>query len=174
MTLRCGSPQAKCKVCVPSAGSVSATGSQPNGRQSSSVNRCGSSIRVFTWPAPTCDASVLGVVDRAGVRRTDRKRERADRRVLALRPDRVRDVRRRVDEIALLYVAFLVTDLHDATPADDVVELVRRMAVRVDETAALDLELTHQLEVSALRGLEHLARLDQPPNRHRPVVLDGR
>src|SRR4051794_17087907 len=98
---------------------------------------------------------MVRVVDRAGLRRTDGKGKRTDRCVLALGPDRVRDVGRRVDQVALLYVALLVTDLHHTAAADDVVELVRRVAVRVDETATFDLELADQLEVTAFRRLEH-------------------
>src|SRR5947207_9747621 len=110
--------------------------------------------------------SVVRVVHRAGLRRTNGESEGPDGCMLALRPDRVRDVWRCVDQVALLYVALLVTDLHDAAATDDVVELVRRVAVRVDEPTALDLELAHQLEVTAFRRLEHLARLDEPPHRH--------
>src|SRR4051812_12749636 len=76
--------------------------------------------------------SVVGVVDRTGVRHADGEGQCTDGRVLGLGPDRVRHIRGCVDEIALLYFAFFVADLHDPATADDVVELVRRMTVRVD------------------------------------------
>ena len=46
--------------------------------------------------------------------------------------------------------------------------------VRVDEPAARDLELAHELEVAALGDVEHLARVHQPPHGHGAVVLDDR
>ena len=59
-------------------------------------------------------------------------------------------------------------------PDGDVIELVGRVVVRVDEPAARDLELAHELEVPALGDVEHLARVHQPPHGHGAVVLDDR
>ena len=59
-------------------------------------------------------------------------------------------------------------------PDGDVIELVRRVLVRVDEPAARDLELADELEVAALGDVEHLARVHEPPHGHGAVVLDDR
>src|SRR3954468_16810564 len=61
MTLRCGSAQAKCRVCAPSLGSVSATGSQPKGCHSSWVSRRGWSMRMF--PEATLRTGKMDAVD---------------------------------------------------------------------------------------------------------------
>src|SRR6187551_870841 len=52
MTLRCGSPHSKCRVCAPSDGSVSATGSHPNGAHASAVSGCASMAIVRTCVIP--------------------------------------------------------------------------------------------------------------------------
>ena len=45
------------------------------------------------------------------------------------------------------------------------------MMVRMDLAAAHDLEFANQLEMAAERLLAHLARLEQPPDRHRALML---
>ena len=75
-------------------------------------------------------------------------------------------------EVTLRDLAVFAFDRHDPASGGDVIELVRRVVVRVDVSAARDLELAHELEVTALGDLEHLARLDEPPHGHGSVVLD--
>ena len=118
--------------------------------------------------------SVLGVVDRARAFDADREAEAVDRRVVAHRPQAVHEVRRDVHEVALADLALLAVDRHDPAAGGHVIELVRRVLVRVDEPAARDLELADELEVPALGDVEHLARVDEPPHGHGAVVLDDR
>src|SRR5690242_7957205 len=120
------------------------------------------------------DDSVMRVVDRTRVGDADREAEAVDRRVVAHRLEAVHHVRRDVHEVALRYLTFLVTDRHQPAPRRDVIELVRRVLVRVDEATTGDLELAHQLEVAALRDVAHLAGTHEPPNGNGPVVLDDR
>ena len=71
-------------------------------------------------------------------------------------------------------LALFAVDRHDPAAGGHVIELVRRVVVRVDEPAARDLELAHELEVAALGDVEHLARVHEPPHGHGAVVLDDR
>ena len=87
----------------------------------------------------------------AGVRDADREAEAVDRRVVADRAEAVDEVRRDVHEVALRDLALLAVDRHDPAARGDVIELVRRVRVRVDETAARDLELADELEVARRR-----------------------
>src|SRR5215472_15677765 len=118
--------------------------------------------------------SVLAVVDRARALHTDREAEAVDRRVVAHRAQAVHLVGRDVHEVALFDLALLAVDHHDPASRRDVIELVRRVRVRVDETTAGDLELAHQLEEPPVRDLLHLARVHEPPHGHGAVVLDDR
>jgi hypothetical protein len=118
--------------------------------------------------------SVVGVVDRSRVGDADREAEAVDRRVVAHRSQAVHEVRRDVHEVALGDLALLTVDRHEATAGGDVVELVRRVGVRVDEPAACDLELADELEVTAVGDVLELAGVHEPPDRHRAVVLDDR
>src|SRR3954454_12172328 len=102
--------------------------------------------------------SVLGVVDRAGLGRGDREAEAMDRRVVAHGPQAVDCVGWDVHQVALTDLTVLALDRHDPATARDVIELVRRVMVRVDEAAARHLELAHELEVTALGDVEHLPR----------------
>ena len=104
----------------------------------------------------------------------DREAEAVDRRVVAHRPQAVHQVRRDVHEVALRDLALLAVDHHDPAARGDVIELVRRVRVRVDQAAARDLELAHQLEEAAVGDVLHLARVDEPPHRDGAVVLDDR
>ena len=94
--------------------------------------------------------------------------------MVADRPDAVHGVGRDVHEVALADLALLAVDHHPAATRRDVIELVGRVTVRVDLAAALHLELADELEEPALGDVSHLAGLDQPPHRHRAVVLDDR
>src|SRR5262249_31577484 len=118
--------------------------------------------------------SVLAVVDRARVLHTHGEAEAVDRRVFAHGTQAVHHVGRDVDEVALLDLALFAVDHHDAAPRGHVIELVRRVRVRIDEAAARDLELAHQLEEPAVGDLLHLARVHEPPHGNGAVVLDDR
>src|SRR5207245_2991507 len=100
--------------------------------------------------------------------------EAVDRSVIRNRPETVDRVRWDVHEIALADFAVLTFDGHDAAAGCHVIELVRRVGVRVDIPTTRHLELAHQLEITAVGDVFHLAWRDQPPHGHGSVVLDDR
>src|SRR5260370_30206898 len=110
------------------------------------------------------------VIDGAGAVDADREREAVDRRVVAHRSQRVHGVRWDVYEVALADLAIFARDGHDPPARGDVIELVGRMVMRVDESATGNLELAHELEMPAFGDVEHLARAHQPPHGDRAVV----
>ena len=116
----------------------------------------------------------LGVVDRPGAVDADREAEAVDRRVVADRSQQCTAFggmcTRSPWRISRSSPAIVMIP----RPDGDVIELVRRVVVRVDEPAARDLELADELEVPALGDVEHLPRVHQPPHGHGAVVLDDR
>src|SRR5512132_129544 len=103
--------------------------------------------------------SVLGVVDRGRVPHADGEAEAVDRRVVTHGTQAVHQVGRDVHEVTLLDLALLPVDRHDPPPRGDVIELVSRVRVRVDEAAARNIELADELEEAAVVDLLHLARV---------------
>src|SRR3989441_1825300 len=103
--------------------------------------------------------------------KADRKTETPDRGVRAYRPQAVHGVRRDMHQIPLDNLPFFTRDRHDAPAADDVVQLVGVVLVRVYVSAAFHLELTDELEIPAQRRGFHLSRPVQPPHGDRPLVL---
>src|SRR5207247_9318186 len=93
---------------------------------------------------------------------------------VAYRPGAVTLVGRAVSPVSLADLALLDVDRRPPATRRDVIELVGPVTVRVDLAAALHLELADELEDPALGDVSHLAGLDQPPHRHRAVVLDDR
>src|SRR5205085_9547874 len=94
--------------------------------------------------------SVLRVVDGVGVGRADCEAEAVNRRGIAHRLERVHRHGRDVHEVTLRDHPLLALDLHDPAPRCDVIELVRRVVVRIDIAAAGDFELADEFEVAAL------------------------
>ena len=50
IVLRCGSAHSKCSVCVPSAVSVSGTGTHPNGAHAAAEKGCASTVNFGASP----------------------------------------------------------------------------------------------------------------------------
>src|SRR5260370_5856772 len=135
-------------------------------RASSCVTGRAPSGSTTAWPASTNGAnapggrrvtrtrakpgSVLGVVDRGRVLHADGEAEAVDRRVVAHGTQAVHQVGRDVHEVTLLDLPLLPVDHHDPAPGGDVIELVGRVRVRIDEAAARNLELADQLEEATI------------------------
>src|SRR5262249_56445760 len=88
--------------------------------------------------------SVLAVVDRARALHTDREAEAVDRRGVAHRAQAVHLVGRDLHEVALFDLALLAVDHHDPASRRAVLELVRPVRVRLDETTAPRVVHAHQ------------------------------
>ena len=104
----------------------------------------------------------------------NREAKAVDRRVVAHGTQAVHQVGRDVHEVALLDLPLLPVDHHDPAPGGDVIELVGRVRVRIDQPAARNLELADELEEATVGDLLHLARVHEPPHGHGAVVLDDR
>ena len=94
--------------------------------------------------------------------------------MIADRAQGVHLVGRDVHEVALGDLPVLAVDRHDALAVHDVIELVGRVGVGVDQPSARDLELVDQLEVATVGDVFELSGLDHPPDRNGAVVLDDR
>src|ERR1700733_10826614 len=99
---------------------------------------------------PACGPRMVGtsggVVDRACSRYTDGEGESANRRARRRLPDALCRIGWRADEIALGHLALLIGDLHDPPTGKDVIELVSRVGMGIDEPATVPGELAHELQ----------------------------
>src|SRR5215467_6335945 len=114
------------------------------------------------------------VIDLTGLRAGDREAEAPDRRVLTAGDQAVHLVRRDIHQVTLTDLPALVADDHLTPPVENVIELVRRMGMRVDRTAAGDLELVDKLQRPTCGKFTHTARRHEIPNRSGPIVLHDR
>src|SRR5207253_5988288 len=117
---------------------------------------------------------VRRVVHLGRVPEADRKTEASNRGVRAHWPQAVHSIRRDVHEIPLHNLPFFTRNRHQAPAADNIIELMCGVLVRVHRAAAFHLELADEFEVSAQRRGLHLSRPVQPPDGNRPLMLRGR
>src|SRR4029079_13457904 len=118
--------------------------------------------------------SLRRIVDCRRILHRHRESQAADRGIGADRLEAVHRIRRNLDKVALPDFSVLTLDGHDAAAGKHIIELESGMAVRVYLAAPHHLELAHQLKMAAERLLAHLARLEQPPDGDRALMLRRR